>query len=132
MIFKHDTFIIPCGGIMILLFILDMHGTYFWIYKFILVLPLLINKCNATSKLGFSKAYISYFLMTSDYSTNNDKLERSLLFVFEKLVGGCLLFINVFQYWTLLNTFWKWKLKLKKSITFSLNSMHFIFFILRK
>ncbi len=57
-------------------------------------------------------------------------IEKSLLFVFEKLVGGCLLFINGFQYWTLLNTFWKWKLKLKKSITFPMNFMHFIFFIL--
>jgi len=82
---------------MIHLFILDMHGTYFRIYKFILVLPLLINKCNATSKLEFSKAYISYFLMTLDYSTNNDKLEKSLLFVFEKLVRGCLLFSMFFN-----------------------------------
>jgi hypothetical protein len=36
--------------------------------------------------------------MTLDYSIDSDKLEKSFLFVFEKLVGGCLLFINGFQY----------------------------------
>ncbi len=54
-------------------------------------------QCNI-KQLGFSKAYISYFLMSLDYSIDSEKLEKSLLFVFEKLVGGCLLFINGFQY----------------------------------